>query len=72
MPHIPKRTLGPPLFAGILICFGCIAAQQNPSQQSGRTQSVKPHPRAVLQHVALEGYCSYCFHTIFPVALLIR
>jgi ABC-type transporter Mla subunit MlaD len=42
MPHITKRTLGPLVFAGILICFGYIAAQQSPSQQSGRTQSVKP------------------------------
>jgi septal ring factor EnvC (AmiA/AmiB activator) len=42
MPHITKRTLGPLLFAGLLICFGYVAAQQSPSQQSGRTQSVKP------------------------------
>jgi TolA-binding protein len=42
MPHITKRTLAPLLFAGILICFGYIAAQQSSSQQFGRTQSVKP------------------------------
>ncbi len=42
MPHITKRTLGPLLFAGILICFNYIAAQQSPSQQSARTRSVKP------------------------------
>ena len=47
MPHITKRTLGPLLFAGILICFGYVAAQQSPSQQSGRTQTVKP--QATLQ-----------------------
>ena len=35
MPHITKRTLGPLVFAGILIRFGYIAAQQSPSQQSG-------------------------------------
>jgi chromosome segregation ATPase len=40
MGHISKRTLL--VFAGVLICFGYIAAQQSPSQQSGRTQSVKP------------------------------
>jgi uncharacterized protein YlxW (UPF0749 family) len=44
MPHITKPTLGPLLFAGILICFNYIAAQQSPSQQSGRTQSVKSQP----------------------------
>ena len=50
MPHITKRTLGLLLFAGILICFGYIAAQQSSSQQSGRTQSVKPQPtQATLQ-----------------------
>jgi chromosome segregation ATPase len=50
MPHITKRTLGPLLFVGILICFGYIAAQQNSSQQSGRTQRVKPQPtQATLQ-----------------------
>jgi cell division protein FtsB len=42
MPHITKRTLGPLLVAGILICFGYVAAQQSPSQQSGRTQTDKP------------------------------
>jgi chromosome segregation ATPase len=42
MPHVSKRTLGPLVFAGVLICFGHIAAQQNRSQQSERTQSVKP------------------------------
>jgi uncharacterized protein YlxW (UPF0749 family) len=49
MPHITKRTLGPLVFAGILICFGYIAAQQSPNQQSGRTQSVKPPTQATLQ-----------------------
>jgi ABC-type transporter Mla subunit MlaD len=50
MPQITKRTLGPLLFAGTLICFGYIAAQQSPSQQSGRTQSVKPQStQATLQ-----------------------
>ncbi len=50
MPHMTKRTLGPLVFASILICFGHIAAQQSPSQQSGRTQSVKPQPtQATLQ-----------------------
>jgi cell division protein FtsB len=48
MEHINKRTLL--VFAGILICFGYIAAQQSPSQQSVRTQSVKPQPtQATLQ-----------------------
>ncbi len=47
MPHITRRTLGLLLFAGILICFNYIAAQQSPSQQSGRTQSVKPQPTQV-------------------------
>ena len=42
MPHIAKRTFGPLAFAGILICSGYIAAQQNPSQQAGRTQIVRP------------------------------
>jgi chromosome segregation ATPase len=42
MPHITKRTLGPLLLAGTLICFNYIAAQQSPSQQSARTGSVKP------------------------------
>jgi chromosome segregation ATPase len=42
MPHIAQRTLGPLLFASILICFGYIAPQQSPSQQPGRTQSAKP------------------------------
>jgi uncharacterized protein YlxW (UPF0749 family) len=42
--HIIRRTFGPLLFAGVLICFGYIAAQQNPTQQSGRTQGVKPQP----------------------------
>lgn len=50
MPHINKRILGPSLFAGILICFGYAAAQQSPSQPSGRTQTVKPRPtQATLQ-----------------------
>jgi hypothetical protein len=50
MSHVTKRTFGPLLFAGVLICFGYIAAQQNPSQQSGRTQSVKPQStQATLQ-----------------------
>ena len=49
MPHITKRTLGPLVFASILICFGYIAAQQSPSQQSGRTQSVKPTAQATPQ-----------------------
>jgi chromosome segregation ATPase len=50
MSHITKRTLGPLLFAGVLICFGYIGAQQSPSQQSGRTQSVKPQSaQATLQ-----------------------
>jgi hypothetical protein len=44
MSQISKRTFGPLLFAGVLICFGYIAAQQSPSQQSGRTQGVKPQP----------------------------
>ena len=47
MPHITKRTFGPLVFASVLICFGYIAAQQNPSQQSGRTQSVKPQSTQV-------------------------
>jgi chromosome segregation ATPase len=47
MPHITKRTLGPLLFAAILICFNYIAAQQSPSQQSGRAQSVKSQPTQV-------------------------
>jgi hypothetical protein len=42
MPHITKRTLGPLIFAGTLICFGYIADQQNSTQQSGRTQGVRP------------------------------
>jgi chromosome segregation ATPase len=50
MSHITKGTLGPLLFAGILICFGYVAAQQSPSQQSGRTQTVKPQStQATLQ-----------------------
>src|ERR1700688_1079143 len=51
MPNTTKRTLGALLFASILICFGYLAAQQSPSQQSGRTQSVKPQSAQVtLQH----------------------
>jgi ABC-type transporter Mla subunit MlaD len=42
MPHITKRTLGSLLFAGTLICFAYVAAQQSPSLRSERTQSVKP------------------------------
>ena len=50
MAHITKRTLGSLLLASVLICFGYIAAQQSPSQQFGRTQSVKPQPvQATLQ-----------------------
>jgi len=50
MPHITKRTLGRLLFAGILICFGYVAAQESQSQQSGRTQSIKPQStQATLQ-----------------------
>ena len=50
MPHIATRTLGPLIFASVLICFGYIAAQRSPSQQSGRTQSVKPQiTQATLQ-----------------------
>ncbi len=42
MPRITKRTLGSLLFAGTLICFAYVAAQQSPSVRSERTQSVKP------------------------------
>jgi cell division protein FtsB len=42
MPPITKRTLNSLLFAGTLICFTCVAAQQSPSQRTERTQSVKP------------------------------
>ena len=42
MPRMTKQTLGSLLLAGTLICFGYSAAQQSPSQQSGRTQSAKP------------------------------
>ena len=50
MPRMTKQTLGSLLFAGTLICFGYSAAQQSPSQQSGRTQSVKPQStQAMLQ-----------------------
>jgi chromosome segregation ATPase len=42
MPSITSWTFGPLLLVGILTSFGYIAAQQNPSQQSRRTQSVKP------------------------------
>ena len=49
MPHITKRTFGPPLFASIRFVLA-IAAQQNPSQQAGKTQSVKPQStQATLQ-----------------------
>ena len=40
MAHVTKRAFGPLLFACILICFGYIAAQQEPTQQPGRRQSV--------------------------------
>lgn len=49
MPRITKRTLGPLIFASVLICFGYIAAQQSPSQQSGRTQSVKTQSQTAPQ-----------------------
>jgi len=50
MPSMTKQTLGSLLFAGTLICFGYSAAQQSPSQQSGRTQSAKPQSsQATLQ-----------------------
>jgi len=48
MPLITKQTLGPLLFAG-MICFGYVAAQQRPSQQSGGTQSVKQSTQATPQ-----------------------
>jgi septal ring factor EnvC (AmiA/AmiB activator) len=50
MPRMTKQTLGSLLFAGTLIFFGYSAAQQSPSQQSGRTQSAKPQStQATLQ-----------------------
>lgn len=41
MPQINRRIPGL-LLTGLLICFGHVAAQQNPSQQSERTQGAKP------------------------------
>jgi chromosome segregation ATPase len=50
MPRITKRTLGSLLFAGTLICFAYVAAQQSPSVRSDRTQSIKPQStQATLQ-----------------------
>jgi cell division protein FtsB len=49
MSRITKRTLNSLLFAGTLICFTCVAAQQSPSQRSERTQSVKPQSTQATQ-----------------------
>ena len=44
MTHLTKRLFGPVLFVSILICFSYIAAQQQPTQPSRRTQGVASQP----------------------------
>lgn len=42
--HTTKSPLAPLLLACVLICYGYIAAQQRPTQQSAKTQNAKSQP----------------------------
>jgi hypothetical protein len=59
MPRITKRALGYLLFAGTLICFAYVAAQQSPSLRSERTQSVKPQSTQARMTSFAINWCNY-------------